>query len=168
MHLSVSCPCGQSLEIDNHYAGMAVTCPTCNQLVTAPAAPRRMVARPLAPRHAADPGYEVVDEPTRNSPSRPRVVRDDEEDDDRPRRRSRRDDEDEDDRPRRRRRAGKDEPASIEARVFRGTVVGGLVAMLIAVVWFIVGLFGGIIFFYPPILFVIGMVGFVRGIVSRD
>src|SRR5207247_1546765 len=34
-------------------------------------------------------------------------------------------------------------------------MVGGLLMILIAVVWFVVGLAVGILFFYPPILFVI-------------
>ena len=43
-------------------------------------------------------------------------------------------------------------------------VVGGILMMGIAVVWFIVGLAGGIIFFYPPILFVIGIIAFFKGL----
>ena len=35
--------------------------------------------------------------------------------------------------------------------------------MLIAVVWFVGGLFAGILFFYPPILFVIGIIAMVKG-----
>jgi hypothetical protein len=42
-------------------------------------------------------------------------------------------------------------------------VIGGVIMMLIAVVWFIAGLAGGIIFFYPPILFIIGIVAVVKG-----
>jgi hypothetical protein len=39
--------------------------------------------------------------------------------------------------------------------------------MLGAVVWFFAGLAFGYIFFYPPILFIVGLVGFVKGIVNR-
>jgi predicted lipid-binding transport protein (Tim44 family) len=42
-------------------------------------------------------------------------------------------------------------------------VVGGALMMLIAVVWFVGGLFAGILFFYPPILFVIGIIAMVKG-----
>lgn len=37
---------------------------------------------------------------------------------------------------------------------------GGALAMVVAVVWFVVGWSGGVIFFYPPILFVIGAIVF--------
>jgi hypothetical protein len=39
--------------------------------------------------------------------------------------------------------------------------------MVIAVVWFVLGLMGGIIFFYPPILFVIGIAALIKGIIDR-
>ena len=35
-----------------------------------------------------------------------------------------------------------------------------------AVVWFGVGLAGGVIFFYPPVLFVLGLVAVVKGLVN--
>lgn len=47
-------------------------------------------------------------------------------------------------------------------------IVGGLVMILIAVVWFFVGLACGYIFFYPPILFVIGIYAFLKGIFTRN
>jgi hypothetical protein len=47
-------------------------------------------------------------------------------------------------------------------------MMGGLAMMAIAAVWFLGGLACGIIFYYPPILFVIGAVGFFRGIVTGN
>jgi hypothetical protein len=44
--------------------------------------------------------------------------------------------------------------------------MGGLVAMAIAVIWFFGGLFFGVCFFYPPILFVLGAIAVVRGLLS--
>jgi DNA-directed RNA polymerase subunit RPC12/RpoP len=38
--------------------------------------------------------------------------------------------------------------------------VGGALAMIVAVVWFVGGLRDGVIFFYPPVLFVIGAIVF--------
>ncbi|MCE5279302.1 MAG: hypothetical protein ABFD92_11090 [Planctomycetaceae bacterium] len=46
-------------------------------------------------------------------------------------------------------------------------VWGGLAMMVGAVVWFVVGWMAGYIFFYPPILFVIGIVALVRGLADR-
>jgi hypothetical protein len=45
-------------------------------------------------------------------------------------------------------------------------IVGGLLMILIAVVWFVVGLAFGIIFFYPPILAVIGVIAIIKGAVD--
>jgi predicted Zn finger-like uncharacterized protein len=47
---------------------------------------------------------------------------------------------------------------------FNAGIAGGAFLMLASVVWFFGGLAFGIIFFYPPILFIIGLVAFIRGI----
>jgi hypothetical protein len=47
-------------------------------------------------------------------------------------------------------------------------VVGGLIMILIAVVWFFGGLFCGIIFYYPPILFIIGLFGLLKGLITGN
>jgi hypothetical protein len=43
-------------------------------------------------------------------------------------------------------------------------VLGGAGMMVGAVVWFVVGWMAGRIFFYPPILFVIGIVALIKGL----
>ncbi len=48
------------------------------------------------------------------------------------------------------------------------TVIGGIVAMVIAVIWFVAGLAGGVIFFYPPIMFVLGLLSFLSALFNRD
>lgn len=45
---------------------------------------------------------------------------------------------------------------------------GGLLMMVGAVVWFFLGLAAGRIFFYPPILFIIGLVAVVKGFFDGD
>lgn len=47
---------------------------------------------------------------------------------------------------------------------FWSSLLGGIALMVIAVVWFVGGLFFDIIFFYPPILFIIGMVAAIKGL----
>lgn len=47
-------------------------------------------------------------------------------------------------------------------------LAGGVAMILIAVVWFAVGLAAGIIFHYPPILFIIGVVAVNRGMMNRQ
>ena len=43
-------------------------------------------------------------------------------------------------------------------------VVGGIIMIVIAVVWFFAGLAAGLIFFYPPILFLIGLFALITGL----
>jgi hypothetical protein len=47
-------------------------------------------------------------------------------------------------------------------------VVGGLVMMGIAVVWFVLGWMAGYIFYYPPILFLIGVYACIKGAVTGN
>lgn len=47
-------------------------------------------------------------------------------------------------------------------------ILGGVVIMAIAVVWFGLGWMAGYIFFYPPILFLIGLFGMLKGIFSGN
>jgi hypothetical protein len=47
-------------------------------------------------------------------------------------------------------------------------VISGVVMMIGAVVWFVLGLFLGWVFFYPPILFIIGLIAVVRGFMGAD
>lgn len=47
-----------------------------------------------------------------------------------------------------------------------GSILAGIGMMVGAVVWFVAGLFFDRIFFYPPILFILGLVAFVRGMVN--
>jgi hypothetical protein len=43
---------------------------------------------------------------------------------------------------------------------------GGLAMMFIAVVWFVLGLMAGFIFFYPPVLFIVGLVALIKGLLN--
>lgn len=47
-------------------------------------------------------------------------------------------------------------------------VLGGILMMGGAVVWFVVGYQAGYIFYYPPILFVIGVVALVKGLIQGN
>src|SRR4051812_496982 len=44
--------------------------------------------------------------------------------------------------------------------------IGGLLMMVVAAPWFVVGLSFGRIFFYPPILFVIGAIAIIKGLLG--
>ncbi len=45
---------------------------------------------------------------------------------------------------------------------------GGIIMIVIAVVWFVGGYSAGIIFFYPPILFLIGLYAFFKGVFTGN
>lgn len=49
-----------------------------------------------------------------------------------------------------------------------GGILGGVLMMIIAIVWFVGGLFAGYIFYYPPILLIVGMVAVGKGLFSND
>lgn len=47
-------------------------------------------------------------------------------------------------------------------------VWGGIIMMVIAVIWFFGALSFGWIFFYPPILFLIGLYAFIKGLLTGN
>lgn len=47
-------------------------------------------------------------------------------------------------------------------------MVGGIIMMAIAAIWFVVGYAAGIIFYYPPILFLIGLYAFLKGLFTGN
>ena len=57
---------------------------------------------------------------------------------------------------------------SISSSGFATQVITGLLMMLGAVAWFIGGLAIGYIFFYPPILFILGIGTMIKGFLGKD
>jgi len=45
-------------------------------------------------------------------------------------------------------------------------VLAGIIVIIGAITWFIAGLISGYIFFYPPLLFILGVVIFVKGLMN--
>ncbi|MCE9566763.1 MAG: hypothetical protein K8U57_32560 [Planctomycetes bacterium] len=155
MPITFACGCGQPLFVADKYAGMAVECPTCGKTPTAPyllppsSAPAPIpTAKPWKKGAAAEePEPAPMHDP--NSPfgfSDPGEVA----------------------RERNRKAQEREHPTeksqSLEGGLLNGGVAGGAIAMLIAVVWFVVGLMADVIFFYPPVLFIIGLVSFFKGL----
>jgi hypothetical protein len=70
------------------------------------------------------------------------------------------------------RQKGKRQPRVVFERGWFGSVnsgaIGGILTMIIAAVWFFVGLSFGRIFFYPPILFVIGALAVIKGLLGGN
>ena len=137
------------MKVKDDFAGRRALCPFCKAEVVVPSQERA----------GERSGYSVADD---DPPSR--VDRDDE-----PRRRPRRRDE-EDDEPRRRARL-RDHDEDIEVRKRKsggggtnGGVLSGILMMVGALVWFFLALAVGWIAFYPPILFIVGLVTFIKGL----
>lgn len=55
-----------------------------------------------------------------------------------------------------------------EKTAFEYGVVGGIAMMVIAVVWFVGGLMCDYIFFYPPVLFIIGLFALIKGLATGN
>lgn len=55
---------------------------------------------------------------------------------------------------------------SNENSIFEGEILAGIAMMVGAVVWFVGGLAVGYIFFYPPILFFVGLASLIKGLID--
>lgn len=67
--------------------------------------------------------------------------------------------------------AAQEETAGFFAQEQKGIqkgVLGGAIMIAIALIWFVVGLFAGYIYFYPPVLFIIGVYALVKGVVKGN
>ncbi|MHC4200179.1 MAG: hypothetical protein ACYSU0_09330 [Planctomycetota bacterium] len=67
-----------------------------------------------------------------------------------------------------RRRAKEGDTFAVEKRGISMGVIGGIVMMGIAAVWFFVGLASGVVFLYPPVLFVIGVFAVLKGFLTGN
>lgn len=184
MPISVACDCGKSFRVKDELAGRKIRCPHCDTSLRVPGGEKSaggaarssqaVVAgdRPRPPRMPSRGDLE--DEEDRRPSSRRRPPRDEDEDDENFPRRSRRSrDDDEDVEPprpkkkkkKKRSRSGGGGGFSIAVHP---QIITGLLMMIGASAWFIIGLANGIIFFYPPALFVLGFVAIIRGFMGAD
>ena len=170
MTIHFQCDCGSSYHVKDEFAGRRARCAKCNNLMTVPqpatakATDEDVLAALLAEEKATapappSPGAADFHEPqeVRQPPRPPRLppslaamTRDGEP-------------------------AARSRPAYYERPRRRGPIIAvnsrlvtGLLMMVGAAVWFFVGLEAGIIFFYPPILFVIGLGTMFQGFGSDD
>ena len=185
MPIPLSCPCGRALKIKDEYAGRKVRCPACQSVLAVPAArPEPEPAEVILEVLPADESVanRRVARSTRQSaiqtePAEPRSARRGSASEEGISTVRRRRDEDEEDRPVKARvRPRRDDIRRVSRRSsqkggfgsINAGVAGGVLMILIAVVWFVAGLAGGIIFFYPPILLVIGIIAIGKGLMSGD
>jgi hypothetical protein len=156
MPITFACDCGRKLRVAEEHAGKRIRCPGCSGVVTVPedevpvveavAADSVTTAPSKPPRQAIAP-KPAPPRPARKGP-RPKLMAEHPDEDI-----------DRDGRVVRRRRDS-------SSMTDKG-VLAGLAMMGIAVVWGFGGLFLLHRFFiYPPILFVLGMISFIKGLVD--
>jgi hypothetical protein len=169
MLIAFSCPCGKQFQVADSYAGKRTKCTGCGGPLTVP--------NPPPPPEPEEDEYEVVDDPLpvakavpvravaappavsklgasrwADKPAPRPVVADD--DEDRPARPKKK-----------KRRASQRSGGGVTVS---GGVIAGLFMMLGAVVWLVVGLYFGWLFFYPPVLFIIGLISLIKGLMGFD
>ena len=55
-----------------------------------------------------------------------------------------------------------------EKKAIKMGVLGGVVMIALSIIWFIVGWINGYIYFYPPILLVIGVYALIKGLKTKN
>ncbi len=171
MAISFQCTCGRDLRVKDELAGRRVRCPNCSSILTIPKA-----AQP-------DIEYNAGDVLLAETPGNPEKEPESEESEvptstaiaDRPLYRA--------PPPEKKRRPLSNRKVAQRERESRGLpiafeegwfgsmnagVIGGLLMIVIAIAWFVAGLMGGIIFFYPPILLIIGVGAAIKGLTGSD
>jgi hypothetical protein len=143
MPIAFACPCGREYRVSDEHAGKRIRCRDCSNVIEVPLSEAAEAAPPPSPTRsmavaAEKPRYKLPT-PSDDPPPRPR--------------------------PRKRRRSSESRGGGIS--ISPGVFVGAAM-MLGAVVWFVVALYAGWIFFYPPVMFVLGLIRFVTAILGHE
>lgn len=156
--------CRKTLRIPQKFWGKKVRCPQCSHVLSVPAAPPapdEMVLEDVefiddedpfvddSPYADADPFADLSTAPVAAPPRRPK-----------PKPKPKK--------IRKRRKETSRRGGSFEGGMLNSGVLGGLGLIAVAVVWFVVGLFFGIIFIYPPFMAIFGMCAIVKGLISGN
>jgi hypothetical protein len=166
MPISVTCACGRSLRVKDEAAGRKVSCTACGTAVAVPRPDDRqdvedeafnlLMAAPDRPTSESNPvSAQPSAEETARPPSRPHSSP-------APANRS-----SSASRPKRFKSQEEKEGRGFSIAVHPSIIVG-LLMLLGAVVWFFLGLAAGRIFFYPPIMFVLGIGAIIRGFKGQE
>lgn len=173
MPIRLKCSCGRSLQVKDEFAGRKVRCPSCASVLKIPL--------PDESEDAEDEAFNQLNAASDEDEKRPA------------RKRSEPPDEEPEQEPEPRRRPRPvEKPVArkldVRKKTSRGRrssgprvsfeegwfgsinagVAGGVLMMIIAAVWFFVGLAADRIFFYPPVLFVIGIGAIFKGLTGGD
>jgi len=156
MAISLACPCGKNLKVKDTLAGKKIYCPECKDVLRVPEPEVEVLLLEEEPQHAPKRTPSTRQDIREGEPPAPRKAR-----------RKVMEDEDYDDTPPPRRKKKKKQSAMINEGWFgsiNGGVLGGVLMIFIAVVWFVLGMMADRIFFYPPILLIVGLVAIVKGL----
>ena len=174
MPIAVDCMCGRPFRIKDELAGKKVRCPECKSIL---AVPEQSVGAEF------DYEAEIIPEPpapapvlnVQPAPAPIRKVQPIRLPDEYAPSRSKTSSESEDalqakftGRKPKKRKAKKSDSGWTPGISVNPSIISGLLMMLGAVVWFVAGLAIGIIFFYPAILFCLGVAAVIRGFTGRD
>jgi|ERR1051326_6767086 hypothetical protein len=141
MPISTTCSCGKSYRLKDEVAGKRVRCAQCGSVFEVPASDADV-----------ETGFEAVESPTEPAVSSfrssapvapPQPIPVAEFDSPPPKRRKRR------------RRVSSDRGGGLSISISPGIGLG-LLMMVGAVVWFVLALYIGLLFYYPPVMFVLG------------
>src|SRR5216684_3576049 len=162
MAIKLQCDCGRALRLKDHLGGKRIRCPDCNTVLAVPEAVGADVEEPqeVEPADSDDrspsrsgivpgpsdqytPRFESAPARSEPDPSRPR------------KRKKRRHDGD----------SGRDRGGGVS---ISPGVITGVLMIVGAIVWFIVGLWAGWVFFYPPILLVLGIIRLVTALMGSE
>jgi hypothetical protein len=164
MAISVTCSCGRSLRAKDEAAGKRVRCPGCGNTVEVPAPVADVEDEALAGLMSAPNEYDMAPPPPPPLPSAaPPMMRPPPPPPGQPKNWGT---------PDLTPAGGKPAKAARQPRVVfeqgwfgnvNSGVIGGVLMIVIAVAWFGLGLMANRIFFYPPILAVIGLMSVFKG-----
>jgi hypothetical protein len=154
MSIRVDCPCGRVLKYDNMYANTKTECPSCREPITVPAAGTNTTAD-------TDEGVRTALQDAGKKWGSPQG-RDEDYDYERGANPYRTRDVDQ--------RFVKRPPAPSSGGFgsINAGVGGGLAMIAIAIVWFIGGAMFGIIFWYPAVLLVLGIIAVIKGLANSN
>ena len=183
MAILFTCACGKRLKVADQLGGKRCKCPGCGEIRSVPEAraadpeaargdespiaagkPRRAVTEIRAPRRGDIPEVLPAD--------------DDDEEAYKPRNEEAYGPRPEEERASRRKKKLVRKKLPEKRGFFSGFdfgferslagkgVLAGVLMMVIAVVWFVCGLYMNWIFYYPPVLFIVGLIAFIKGLTS--
>ena len=152
----IRCACGERVDTNDNPSINGVFCPACGATLE-PAQPANPAAQATA-SSAEIPAKMVAEEPLTVVPADPQTQKEVDE---------------EFKRYILARRAAEAQRTGNKAGFFgpggiRSGMLGGVAMMALAAVWLVVGLMLEHIFIYPVILFIVGLVAFIRGIITGN